>query len=165
MIREIIEKNSRKINKNGSGRKTVGRIATIAMALVLTVTLVVPFGGMGAAFAGTNFTDVDASHWAKANIDFAVEKGIVKGYHDEYSNTYSFRPDNSVTYEEATAMLWRALVAAEVVTDDEAASAAAAEKFEADMTGAHIASWAKEYVARFMDMGIIKEADLSASHH
>ena len=130
--------------------------------ITILIVAIIPLGGAQVSFAGTNFTDVDASHWAKANIDFAVEKGIVKGYHDEYSNTYSFRPDNSVTYEEATAMLWRALVAAEVVTDDEAGTAAAAEKFEADMTGAHIAGWAKEYVARFMDMGIIKASDLSA---
>lgn len=157
MIREEIKKAFRKSDKT-----KIGRIEAVLMALVLTVTPVAPFGGLSEVFAGTSFTDVESSHWASANIAFAVEKGIVKGYHDEYSNTYTFRPDNSVTYEEATAMLWRALVAAEVVTDDETSATAAAEKFESDMAGAGIAGWAKEYVARFMDMGIIKASDLSA---
>ncbi len=151
-----------------SGMREIKRIGALALALVLGLTLVlaVPFGVGTSVYAeeaeSISFTDVESTHWASANIAFAVEKGIVKGYFDQYSNTYTFRPDNSVTYEEATAMLWRALVAAEVVTDDEAGAAAAAEKFEAAMAGAGIASWAKEYVARFMEMDIIKEADLSA---
>lgn len=133
-----------------------GKIAACALVLMMTLSV------SGTAYAADiSFTDVESTHWAKSNIDFAVEKGIVNGYFDSYSNTYTFRPDNSVTYEEATAMLWRALVAAGVVTENEEAATAAVEKFAAQMTSAGIASWAQSYVARFMDMGIIGESELA----
>ncbi len=135
----------------------LGKLAAGALALMLTVSLA---GEVHAA--KIDFTDVDATHWANSNIDFAVEKGIVKGYFDTYSNTYTFKPESPVTYEEATAMLWRALVAAGVVTESEEDTVAAVEKYASSMTSATIATWAQPYVARFMDMGIIAEADLAA---
>ncbi len=135
----------------------LSRIASCALALALMFSLTVQTEA-----ASIDFTDVEASHWASSNIEFAVEKGIVNGYFDSYSNTYTFKPESSVTYEEATAMLWRALVAAEVVTESEEETAASVEKHALSMTSAAIASWAQPYVARFMDMGIIAEADLDA---
>ncbi|WP_206109187.1 S-layer homology domain-containing protein [Paenibacillus sp. HB172176] len=51
----------------------------------------------------TELTDIDG-HWAQADIEAAVEAGIVHGYTDG-----SFHPDQSVTREEFSVMLMNAL--------------------------------------------------------
>ena len=50
------------------------------------------------------FSDVPASHWASAYIKTGVDGGLFTGYPDG-----KFRPDNTVTYEEALTMILRAL--------------------------------------------------------
>lgn len=52
---------------------------------------------------GDRFTDVPASYWANSYIIKAAELGIVGGYQDG-----SFKPDNTVTYEQAVTMTVRA---------------------------------------------------------
>lgn len=49
------------------------------------------------------FTDID-NHWAKGVIEAAAMKGIVSGYAD-----HTFRPDNSLTRAQATAIIVGAL--------------------------------------------------------
>lgn len=50
------------------------------------------------------FTDVKSGHWANGYINLAVEQGWVTGYVDG-----SFRPDNTITLEEACTALLRLL--------------------------------------------------------
>lgn len=52
---------------------------------------------------GTRFTDVPASYWANGYIARAAELGIISGYQDG-----TFKPGNTVTYEQAITMVIRA---------------------------------------------------------
>ena len=50
------------------------------------------------------FKDVTAEHWAAPFVTAGIKYGLFKGYFDA-----TFRPDNTVTYEEAITMLLRVL--------------------------------------------------------
>ena len=50
------------------------------------------------------FQDVTAEHWAAPYVTVGVKNGLFKGYFDA-----TFRPSNTVTYEEAITMLLRVL--------------------------------------------------------
>lgn len=50
------------------------------------------------------FKDVTAEHWAAPYVTVGIKNGLFKGYFDA-----TFRPDNTVTYEEAITMLLRVL--------------------------------------------------------
>ena len=52
----------------------------------------------------TKFSDVKAGSWAAGYINYAESKGIIKGYPDG-----SFKPNNKVSYVDASSMLLRAL--------------------------------------------------------
>lgn len=104
-----------------------------------------------AAFAATEFKDVPGDHWALANIQFAVEKGIVNGYPDG-----TFHPESPVTREEAATMLYRAIDAAGVLETTEDLSADYAEKFSQYT----IAPYAQKYIAYFLKYGVINEAEI-----
>ena len=52
----------------------------------------------------TDFSDVSAGHWASGYINYASKLEIINGYPDG-----TFRPDATVSYVEASAMLLRAL--------------------------------------------------------
>ncbi|HWO98321.1 MAG TPA: S-layer homology domain-containing protein [Bacillus sp. (in: firmicutes)] len=51
-----------------------------------------------------NFKDVSNDFWAKAEIDYLMGEGIIRGYQDE-----TFKPNNHVTNSQAAIMLVRAL--------------------------------------------------------
>ena len=51
-----------------------------------------------------NFIDVEGNHWAYSYIAIAVDNGIINGYPDG-----SFKPENSVNFEEMMTMVVRAL--------------------------------------------------------
>jgi len=84
------------------------------------------------------FSDT-ASHWAKASIDKAVKLGIVNGFADG-----SFRPNATVSRGEFAVMISRALKL------DGNGDTAALTDF------ATIPSWAKDHVARVVEVGIIQ---------
>ena len=52
------------------------------------------------AYDSSDFTDVDASHWAKNYIQTAYNLGIIAGMGDG-----TFAPDAPVTYEQALKMV------------------------------------------------------------
>lgn len=60
-------------------------------------------GSSAAAYAGNHFNDVTAGHWASGYVGYSVGLDILKG------DAGLFRPDDSVTGYEMTAMLLRAL--------------------------------------------------------
>lgn len=134
-------------------------------AMVAVVTLLVTCGpvalGETAEATTINFRDVDSSHWAQSSIDFAVDKGIVKGYYDEYSKIYTFLPEKAVTYEEAGVMLWRALNAANIISDiSDEKKADLLEKYQSELDGDQIAQWAQLSVADLVDREIIELSEL-----
>ena len=59
---------------------------------------------VGTSNGASLFTDVKTGHWASGYIKLAVEQGWVTGYVDG-----SFRPENSITLEEACTALLRLL--------------------------------------------------------
>lgn len=50
------------------------------------------------------YSDVDTLHWAVREIKLAGDEGIINGFEDK-----TFRPEGNVTYNQAVAMLVRAL--------------------------------------------------------
>lgn len=76
----------------------------MVLSLALIILLSIPFSVVSAIGADSIiFSDI-SSHWAKEDIEIAVEKGIVNGYPDG-----TFRPDLSVTRAEFIKMLVMAL--------------------------------------------------------
>lgn len=137
-------------------------VLSAVLTLAMATAIALPQAEVSSA-ATINFRDVDSSHWAQSSINFAVDKGIVKGYYDEYSKIYTFKPESSVTYEEATAMLVRALSAAGIIKNADAdATAALVEKYQSQLEAAGIAAWARESVAVLLDRGIVAESELAA---
>lgn len=61
-------------------------------------------GETGTAKDGNIFSDVPETFWANDTIVKAAELGIIGGYSDG-----TFRPDNTVTYEQAVTMVVRAM--------------------------------------------------------
>lgn len=59
---------------------------------------------VGSGYGASLFRDVKSGHWASEYIKLAVEQGWVTGYVDG-----TFRPDNSITLEEACTALLRLL--------------------------------------------------------
>jgi len=108
------------------------------------------------------FTDVDPGYWAAENIKFAAEHKIVNGYYNAWSGEYTFLPENNVSYEEAATMLWRALEAAGVFTEEytDEDKTAIVEEYRDQLTAANIAQWAEFYVADLLKRGIIDETEL-----
>ncbi len=68
------------------------------------VCRILDMGDAGANQVGGYFTDVEADHWASGYIATASQLGIVNGMGDG-----TFAPSAEVTYEQAVAMLVRAL--------------------------------------------------------
>jgi len=62
---------------------------------------------------GNRFTDVPTSHWANTYIVEAEELGIISGYQDG-----SFKPENTITYEQAIKMIVSSMGLAEIAKKD-----------------------------------------------
>lgn len=137
--------------------KKVKRLGTIIFTFLMGIGLISlqgasPAYGMSAA----DFTDVPSSYWGYSYIDFSAGSGIINGYQSP-DGTYRFLPEKSVTREEAMAMLYRALSAADSLKSAEDFSARHAEL----MTENKIADWAKKYVAYGLEYKLIAESELA----
>lgn len=64
------------------------------------------------ALTQSKFSDVSSSHWAKGYIAKAAELSIVNGNEDG-----TFKPEDKVTYEQAVAMVVRAMGGAEAANE------------------------------------------------
>ncbi len=82
--------------------KPEGKITRAEYAAI--VCRILDMGDAGANQVGGYFTDVEADHWASGYIATASQLGIVNGMGDG-----TFAPSAEVTYEQAVAMLVRAL--------------------------------------------------------
>ena len=72
--------------------------------MTLISTLVLLFSSVITTNAATNFKDVPTNHWAKKEIDYLVNLGVIKGY-----KSGVFKPNDSVTNAQVAVMLVRAL--------------------------------------------------------
>lgn len=97
-----------------------------------------------AAPAGVSFSDVTANSWYAATVHAAVNAGITNGYEDG-----SFRPEERITREEMTVMLYRALQAVG------AAPAADASVLAGLSDSNELAGWSREAVAASVASGLI----------
>lgn len=76
------------------------RISKIAATSVLLGTILAGNLGVGGFSYADGFSDID-NHWAKNYVQELSSKSIIKGYADG-----SFRPDDSMTREEAVKMIY-----------------------------------------------------------
>lgn len=97
-----------------------------------------------AAAAGGTFTDVAADSWYAASVSAAVYAGITDGYEDG-----SFRPEERITREEMTVMLFRALQAADTAPPADASVLAGLSD------SSELAGWSREAVAALLASGLI----------
>lgn len=72
------------------------KFRSLCVSILLAAWMLV---GAGNAFAGITFRDID-THWAKATIEWGVDKGIVNGYANG-----TFMPNQNVTEAEFIRML------------------------------------------------------------
>ncbi|HZG76618.1 MAG TPA: S-layer homology domain-containing protein [Paenibacillus sp.] len=87
-----------------NGKRTAARGVLLALLAAAHLSQ-----GALAASANVPFADVPPGAWYKANVSWAVERGVVTGYEDG-----TFRPDAKPTEAEFLAMLFRAAASAEL---------------------------------------------------
>lgn len=80
-------------------KSIVSVIRSLVIAALLASTL-----SFYHANAAAGFKDVQSNHWAKKEIDYLVNGGVINGYQDG-----SFKPNNYVTNAQVALMLVRAL--------------------------------------------------------
>ncbi|HWQ80112.1 MAG TPA: S-layer homology domain-containing protein [Anaerovoracaceae bacterium] len=144
-------------NERSTGIKRLKRAAALILALIVGLSFP-SFQAENTAHAMTagDFTDVAADYWGYPYIDFSAGNIIINGYPSP-DGTFQFFPENSVTREEAMAMLYRALSAAGKLKSTEDFSEEYADLFTENM----IADWAKLYVAYGLKYGLLTEDELS----
>ncbi len=137
--------------------KTVKRLGTVILTFIICFGLTPFHGGLSVyAMSAGDFTDVPSNYWGYPYIDFSAGNGIINGYPSP-DGTYRFRPENPVTREEAMAMLYRALSAADKLKSAEDFSA----KYTDLLTNNKIADWAKKYVAYGLEYKLISESEIA----
>lgn len=78
------------------------KISLVVLSCILLLGLMIPhFNHVQAA---VSFKDVPGNHWAKKEIDYLVNNGIITGYKDG-----TFKPNNNVTNAQVALMMVRAL--------------------------------------------------------
>ncbi|NLW54991.1 MAG: S-layer homology domain-containing protein [Clostridiaceae bacterium] len=77
--------------------KGIKALKSILLVVLIIVTLIVPVTNVQAA---SRYSDVSPTHWAYKQIESIASKGIIGGYPDG-----TFRPNNSITREEAAKMI------------------------------------------------------------
>ncbi|MDD6255905.1 MAG: S-layer homology domain-containing protein [Eubacteriales bacterium] len=89
---------------NGYGDGTFGPYDTLTRAEACTLIYKAYGDDTYSPYSRYNFSDLPDSHWGYKYITYCAGAGIVSGYPDG-----TFRPNNSVTYDELISMLVRAL--------------------------------------------------------
>lgn len=131
-----------------------------AVAAVLTTCLFVaasmPLRATGEQVAGTGFADVTKLYWAAKSIEFAAQHGIVNGYKNP-NGSFSFKPEQNVTCEEAAVMLYRALKVSNSLKSSIDYSAEYSDVFEKQQ----IAKYSHMAIAYLLKYDIINPAELA----
>ncbi|MDF2960459.1 MAG: xynA [Paenibacillus sp.] len=108
-------------------------------------------GIQSAPYAGS-FSDVNPNNWFAGTVQAAINHKLINGYEDG-----TFRPDQNITRQEATAVLARAMSVAKLKTD---ISDADVTKILSDFTdGTLVADWAKLNVAAAISNNLVNGRD------
>lgn len=100
-----------------------------------------------------NFADVPANHWSKEAVSRLGALGIVQGYRE--NGKFSYRPNQSVSKEEAIALLLRAI-------GREAEAKKIAEGIPAGEAGqSNLNFWSKGYLTLAQQLGAISREQLN----
>lgn len=94
------------------------------------------------------FTDVAAGHWAEKHIAKLYLQHIITGYENTASGTVTFKPENSVSQQEAVLMALR------FAGLDDQADSDAIIVFDSSFK---VADWAKPYVKLAFTEGLLEE--------
>lgn len=105
----------------------------------------------GNGTAQTAFTDVGEEDWFGSNVTAAASYGLISGYEDG-----SFRPNASITREEAMVILSRAARLAKLETD---VTGQADTLLAAFMDQASVDGWARAAVAGMVKLGIVQGSE------
>ncbi|WP_284643449.1 S-layer homology domain-containing protein [Paenibacillus silviterrae] len=104
-------------------------------------------GIQGAPYAGT-FTDVSANSWYAGAVQAAVNYKLIDGYENG-----TFRPDQNISRQEATAVLSRAAAIAKLKS--ELSSDEVDRLLSAFADGSDVASWAQTNVAAAISLNLM----------
>lgn len=123
------------------------RLAAMMLTLVMTLSL------LATSASAVSFTDM-TNHWAKEDVEYLANLGVVKGLSDT-----TFAPNQKMTACEA--LLFCSRTTGVSATDKEKIAKAWAEKLK-DLLPEAMYSWAAEEMAVCLETGIITEAELKA---
>ncbi|WP_025680121.1 S-layer homology domain-containing protein [Paenibacillus massiliensis] len=112
----------------------------VCAGITFTSAVTALVGTSNIVVAAAAFKDVSSTHWAKASIDAAVNKGYLKGYSDG-----TFRPNAPVTRAEFAAILSR--ISTNQVVDGKGSFA--------DLKG----NWSEQEVTKALGMGFMSPSD------
>ena len=104
-----------------------------------------------ATITNLDFSDVPGTYWAKEPITRLGALSVIKGYNE--GNTQTYRPDDSVTNEEALALLLR-------VIGQEEAAVQAAQNLDANEDDSQVTIWSRGYLQIAANLGLITQAQL-----
>lgn len=100
------------------------------------------------------YTDVPNSHWANTYITNMNKQGVIAGYPDA-----TFRPNESITREQAMVMISR------IMKPKESEKLAALNKHKTYLTGLGASTWAQKDIAYAIEKDIIKQSDVKKFYY
>jgi len=130
--------------------KAVKTIVTGALAFTLITGsgIAIPSAAYGAAAITTPFTDVNPGHWSEKHVAKLYYQGIVTGYLN--GNVVSFKPNQSITQQEAVLMTLR------FAGLEQLADSLPAPVFPANF---NVDSYFKKYIKLAFDKGLLDEQE------
>ena len=130
-----------------------------SLCAVLLGSAVFPFTNEIPVYAAEaqNFSDIAAGYWGLSYINFAAEASIINGY-PQTNGTFRFKPENSVSREEAMQMLYKTVKNAGLGSTTDGTLS---DDYSDLLTSAGIAPWAWECVSYGLKYNILTEADLA----
>lgn len=140
-------------------KKTFKTFTIIFLCTVLLGSVFFPYANDYSVYAAEtrSFPDVAVNYWGLSYIKFASEAGIIGGY-PQTDGTFRFKPENSVSREEAMKMLYETVKNSGIGSKDEGTLST---EYTALLTSEGIATWAWECVSYGLKYDILAEADLA----
>lgn len=121
--------------------RTISRAETAKVMTLLTQTFAKSYS--------KNFSDVEGYHWHHSYVESAKRRGYINGYGDG-----SFRPDESVTFDEFSGMIAR------VLENDFGFYDAAPLTDSGTVQGSDVAGWAVPYVTQLIEKEILANDEI-----
>ncbi len=131
-------------------KKIIKIFSSIALIIILSVSNNVAYGE-----TKIEFTDVPSDYWGRDNISWAASKSIINGY-IEVDGTRTFKPEKTVTREEAFTMIYRTLEASNKLKSQEDYQ----EEYKLLFDENNIAPWSRKYLAYGLKYDLIKPREI-----